>query len=45
MGVYGGLLVNFSPFMRSWLIWSLPIGAATALAVGRLVRREPVTGI
>ena len=39
MGVYGGLLVNFSPFMRSWLVWSLSIGAATALAVNRLIRR------
>jgi hypothetical protein len=44
MGVYGGLLVNFGPFMRSWLIWSLPIGAATALAVDRLVRRSGTTG-
>jgi hypothetical protein len=37
MGVYGGLLVNFSPFMRSWLVWSLPLGAAVAFAVERLV--------
>ena len=37
MGVYGGLLVNFSPWMRAWLIVSLSIGAATALAVGRIV--------
>ena len=32
MGVYGGLLVNFSPWMRSWLIWSLSLGSAAALA-------------
>ncbi len=37
IGVYGGLLINFSPWMRAWLIVSLPIGAATALAVGRIV--------
>ena len=37
MGVYGGLLVNFSPGMRSWLIWSLTIGSTTALALGRIV--------
>jgi hypothetical protein len=43
MGVYGGLLVNFSPWMRSWLIWSLPIGSTAALALGRIVwqRRSP----
>jgi MFS family permease len=43
MGVYGGLLVNFSPWMRSWLIWSLPIGSAAALALGRIVwqKRSP----
>ena len=43
MGVYGGLLVNFSPWMRSWLIWSLTLGSAAALALGRIVwqRRSP----
>jgi MFS family permease len=43
MGVYGGLLVNFSPWMRSWLIWSLTLGSATALALGRIVwqKRSP----
>jgi MFS family permease len=43
MGVYGGLLVNFSPWMRSWLIWSLPLGSAAALAIGRIVwqKRSP----
>ena len=39
MGVYGGLLVNFSPWMRSWLIWSLALGSAAALALGRIVWR------
>ncbi len=39
MGVYGGLLINFSPWMRSWLIWSLPLGSAAALALGRIVWR------
>jgi MFS family permease len=43
MGVYGGLLVNFSPWMRSWLIWSLTIGSTVALALGRIVwqKRSP----
>ncbi len=43
MGVYGGLLVNFSPQMRSWLILSLPVGSATALALGRIIwqKRSP----
>ena len=43
MGVYGGLLVNFSPWMRSWLIWSLTIGSTAALALGRIVwqKRSP----
>jgi MFS family permease len=43
MGVYGGLLLNFSPWMRSWLIWSLTVGSTAALAVGRIVwqKRSP----
>jgi MFS family permease len=43
MGIYGGLLVNFSPWMRSWLIWSLSLGSAAALALGRVVwqKRSP----
>jgi MFS family permease len=43
MGVYGGLLLNFSPWMRSWLIWSLTLGSATALAIGRIIwqKRSP----
>jgi hypothetical protein len=37
------LLVNFSPWMRSWLIWSLTIGSTTALALGRIIwqKRSP----
>jgi MFS family permease len=43
MGIYGGLLVNFSPWMRAWLIWSLTLGSAAALALGRIVwqKRSP----
>jgi MFS family permease len=43
MGVYGGLLINFSPWMRSWLIWSLTVGSTAALAIGRIVwhKRSP----
>jgi MFS family permease len=44
MGVYGGLLVNFSPWMRSWLIWSLTLGSATALALGRIVWQKQSPG-
>jgi hypothetical protein len=39
MGVYGGLLINYSPGMRAWLIWSLALGSAVALAVGRIAWR------
>lgn len=43
MGVYGGLLVNFSPWQRSWLVWSLSLGAAAALALGEILgRRRPL---
>jgi MFS family permease len=43
MGVYGGLLLNFSPWMRSWLIWSLTLGSTAALALGQIVwpKRSP----
>jgi hypothetical protein len=43
MGVYGGLLLNFSPWMRSWLIWSLTLGSTAALALGRIIwqKRSP----
>jgi hypothetical protein len=44
MGLYGGLLLNFSPFMRSWLIWSLPLGSAAALGLGRIVWRRGSPG-
>ena len=44
MGVYGGLLVNFSPWMRSWLIWSLTLGSTAALALGRIIWRKRSPG-
>jgi MFS family permease len=44
MGVYGGLLINFSPWMRSWLIWSLTVGSTAALATGRIVWRKRSPG-
>ena len=37
MNIYGGLLLNFSTWQRSLLIWSLPLGIATSLVVARLV--------
>lgn len=39
MGVYGGLLVNFSAWQRSMLVWSLSLGAASALALGEFLWR------
>jgi len=36
MNIYGGLLLNFSTWQRSWLIWSLPLGVATGLVIARL---------
>jgi hypothetical protein len=36
MNIYGGLLLNFSTWQRSWLIWSLPLGVATSLVAARL---------
>jgi hypothetical protein len=40
MNIYGGLLLNFSTWQRSWLIWSLPLGGATSLVTVRLVRQH-----
>jgi hypothetical protein len=37
MGVYGGLLLNYDVLQRSFLIWSLSVGAGCALAVGELL--------
>lgn len=39
MGVYGGLLVNFSAWQRAVLIWSLSVGAASALVLGEILWR------
>ncbi len=36
MNVYGGMIVNLSSWQRAWLIWPLPIGIATSLALSRL---------
>ena len=44
MGVYGGLLINLSPLMRAWLIWTLALGSATALAVGWILWRNRSPG-
>jgi len=40
MNIYGGLLLNFSSWQRSWLIWSLPLGVATSLIAARPIRRR-----
>lgn len=40
MNIYGGLLLNFSSWQRSLLIWSLPLGVATSLVASRTVRRR-----
>ncbi|MFN5289736.1 MAG: hypothetical protein ACK5E4_06555 [Planctomycetia bacterium] len=39
MGVYGGLLINFSSWERAWLVWSLSFGAATALFTAQFLHR------
>ena len=36
MTIYSGMFVNFSPWQRSWLVWSMPLGVATSLLTGRL---------
>jgi hypothetical protein len=40
MNIYGGLLLNFSTWQRSWLIWSLPLGVATSLVTARLAWQQ-----
>jgi hypothetical protein len=40
MNIYGGLLLNFSSWQRSLLIWSLPLGVATSLVTARTIRRR-----
>ncbi len=40
MNIYGGLLLNFSSWQRSLLIWSLPLGVATSLVASRTLRRN-----
>jgi MFS family permease len=36
MNSYGGSLLNFSSWQRAWLIWPLPLGVATTLALSQL---------
>jgi MFS family permease len=38
MNVYGGTLVNFSTWQRSWLIWAMPLGVAVSLFVIQMLR-------
>ena len=40
MTIYSGLLVNFSPWQRSWLVWSMPLGVATSLLAARLAMQR-----
>jgi hypothetical protein len=40
MTIYSGLLVNFSSWQRSWLVWSMPRGVATSLLAARLAMRR-----
>ena len=39
MGVYGGLILNFSTWERAWLVGSLSFGAAAALISAPYLRR------
>jgi hypothetical protein len=47
MNSYGGSLVNFSSWQRTWLIWPVPIGIAVALAISQLRwrHRPPALGL
>lgn len=40
MNTYGGSIVNFSSWQRTWLIWPMPIGIAVALALSHLPWRR-----
>ena len=40
MTIYSGMFVNFSPWQRSWLVWSMPLGVATSLLAARLAMRR-----
>ena len=43
MTIYSGLLINYDVWQRSWLVWSMPIGTALALAIASLwLRRRPL---
>ncbi len=39
MTIYSGMFVNFSPWQRSWLVWSMPMGVATSLLAARQAMR------
>lgn len=39
MTIYSGMFVNFSPWQRSWLVWSMPMGVATSLLAARRAMR------
>jgi hypothetical protein len=40
MNIYGGMIVNLSSWQRAWLIWPMPIGIASSLALSRLQWRH-----
>ncbi len=40
MTIYSGMIVNFSPWQRSWLVWSMPMGVATGLLSARQVMQR-----
>jgi MFS family permease len=43
MTIYSGLLINFNVWQRFWLVWSMPLGVALALAIADLwLRRRPL---
>jgi hypothetical protein len=43
-GVFGGLFVNVSDWLRAFQIWPLGIGAAVAVAASRVLRLTPTRG-
>ena len=40
MTIYSGMFVNFSPWQRSWLVWSMALGVATGLLTARLATQS-----
>ena len=40
MTIYSGMFVNFSPWQRSWLVWSMALGVAAGLLTARVATQS-----